>query len=282
MSQEQFPPSDPNPQEQAVASAAMPEESVKHQNDQESYVAKINVLEGVLKEDTDAAVLAQQKMLIGRAGGPNNAERVNIWEAVKKEQASASRQEVSDLLVTNKETWSGKTLGEGDVFDQVWTAVAKDMRGSTDPQSVTGEGDIVDFDAGASLEDLLEDEQLQDPEQLAKATQTIRLLVAHGTYKFIKWGNSGQLEQALKLMESYTERVPGFNPKEAGFDEAGADITMSLGALRADRASKPNYQHAKPERDHLLRATSGALERLRRTEAHVFLRSHDFELPPES
>ena len=103
--------------------------------------------------------------------------------------------------------------------------------------------------------------------------------MAHGIYKLNRWGNADQLNTALGLLETYVEWVPDFNPKQAGFYEAKASITMSLAALQVDQSSKPNYEYAKPARNYLFAQTADSLGQLRATEAHLFLRFRDIELP---
>lgn len=275
-------PPQPNPDEAIQAPVTDP--SVLGGNvtpfDEEAYKQKVGFLEGVLSEQTTANLSAQREVFVRAVGGHREAERVDLWEAVKKQEAGRAYREVGDILISEQASWS-KPDEEKDVFDKVVTSVAVDHRGTTDPDRLQAGHDIVDFSAGSELDALVDTDELKDPAKLAKATNTIRLLVAQGQYKLHKWGNAGQLKTALELVETYAEWVPEFNPKEAGFDEAKGSLTMALAALQVDQSSKPNYQYAKPERNYLFGATSDGLKQLRRTEAHMFLRYNDFEVPQQ-
>ncbi len=266
------------PQETIVTDPSVLGGNVTAPFDEELYKQKVDFLEGVLQEQTTANLTAQSEVFVKAVGGHREAERVNVWEAVKKNEASRAYREVSSLLSEESPNVT-KPEDEKDVFDKIVTSVTIDMRGTTDPHRVQAGADVVDFNVGGELDGLVDTDELQDPAVLAKATKTIRLLVADGQYKLNKWGNANQLQTALGLVETYTEWVPDFDPKEAGFDEAKASLTMSLAALQVDQKSKPNYQYAKPERSYLFAQTAAGLKQLRQTEAHMLLRYQDFELP---
>jgi hypothetical protein len=277
---EQLPPK-PNPQEATVTDPSMLSGNVTPHFDEELYKQKVEFLEGALQEQTTANLSAQREVFVRAVGGHREAERVDVWEAVKKQEAGRAYGEVTHILAEEAPSVT-KPDEQKDVFDKVFTSVMLDMRGTTESDKVQAGPDVVDFNAGGELDGLIDTGELQDPAVLAKATKTIRLLVADGQYKLNKWGNASQLNTALELVETYTEWVPDFNPKEAGFDEAKASLTMGLAALQVDQSSKPNYQYAKPERSNLFAQTADGLKQLRRTEAHMFLHYQDFELPPQT
>jgi hypothetical protein len=156
------------------------------------------------------------------------------------------------------------------------------MNGTTDRSRLQAGPDVTDFNVGGSLDGLVATGELQDPDTLAKATRTIRLLVADGLYKLHRWGNAGQLQTALGLVEKYTAGVPYFKPDEAGYNDARASLITARAALDVDQTSKPNYQFAKPERQYLFTQTSQSLNTIDRTEAHLYLRYNDFEVPESS
>ncbi len=268
----------PSPQETTATDPSALRDNLTPPLDEELHMQKVDFLEGVLLEQTTANLTAQREVLLKAVGGHREAERVDVWEAVKKQESRRAIGEVRDLLV--EEAFSAtKPEEEKDIFDKVVTRITLDIRGTTDPDKVQAGPDVVDFTVGSELDGLVDTGELQDPAVLAKATKTIRLLVADGLYKLHKWGNADQLRTALELVGTYAEWVPDFNPKEAGFDEAKASLTMSLAALQLDQSSKPNYQYAKPERNYLFAQTADGLGQLRRTEAHMFLRYQDFDLP---
>jgi hypothetical protein len=276
---EQLPPN-PTPQESPATDPSMLGGNVTPPFDEEVYKQKVVLLEGALQEQTTAHLTAQREVFVKAVGGHREAERVDVWEAVKKNEARRAYGEVTDILAEESSN-AIKPEEEKDVFDKVVTSVTLDMRGTTDLDRVQAGPDVVDFNVGSELDGLVDTGELQDPAVLAKATKTMRLLVADGQYKLNKWGNADQLKTALGLVETYTEWVPDFNPKEAGFDEAKAGLTMSLAALQVDQSSKPNYQYAKPERNYLFAQTADGLKQLRTTEAHMSLRYQDFELPQQ-
>jgi hypothetical protein len=218
---EQLPPK-PNPQEATVTDPSMLSGNVTPHFDEELYKQKVEFLEGALQEQTTANLSAQREVFVRAVGGHREAERVDVWEAVKKQEAGRAYGEVTHILAEEAPSVT-KPDEQKDVFDKVFTSVMLDMR-----------------------------------------------------------GNASQLNTALELVETYTEWVPDFNPKEAGFDEAKASLTMGLAALQVDQSSKPNYQYAKPERSNLFAQTADGLKQLRRTEAHMFLHYQDFELPPQT
>lgn len=271
-------PTSENPDVQGVNDPSVLGGNVTSPFNEEVYKQKVQLLEGVLQVQTNENLITQGNTLINAVGGHREAERTDFWESIKSQQAQRSSREVGDILSADVKAWS-KPDDQKDMFDKIVTSVAIDHRGTTDPERLQTGRDTVDFNVGFELDALVDTEELQDPTVLAKATQTIRLLVAEGIYKLHKWGNSAQLKTALGLIETYAEYVPDFNPKEAGFAEAREDLTMSLAALQVDQSSKPNYKYAKPERSHLFGDLSAGLAQLRTTEAHMFLRYQDFELP---
>lgn len=267
----------PDPQEaQATDPSALGGNTSK--SHKELYQQKVEFLEGALQEQTTANLTAQREVLMRAIGGSREAERIDVWEAIKEQEADHAYREVLDILAEVAPNTT-KPEEEKDVFDKVTTRVALDIRGTTESDKMQAGPDVTDFEVGAELGDLVDTGELQDPATLAKATKTVRLLVADGQYKFHKWGNADQLKTALGLIETYTEGVPEFDPKEAGFDEAKANLTMSRAALQVDQNSKPNYKYAKPERSYLFTQTADGLKQLRTTEAHMFLRYQDIELP---
>lgn len=276
---EQLPPSTPNPQEPPEDPTALGGDVTPF--DEEAYKQKVEFLEGVLQEQTTAILTSQREVFIKAMGGHREAERIDVWEALRKQEAGRAYRELSDMLAEEAPSVT-KPEEEKDVFDKIATSVTLDIKGTTETDRVQAGPDVVDFNVGSKLDDLVDTGELQDPAVLAKATKTIRLLVADGQYKLHKFGNAGQLKTALDLIETYTEWIPDFNPKEAGFDEAKASLTMALAALQVDESSKPNYQYAKPERSYLFAQTADGLKQLRRTEAHMLLRYQDFELPPQT
>ncbi len=271
-------PPNPTPQEAPATDPSVLGGNVTPPVDDKLYEQKVGFLEGALQEQTTANLSSQREVIVKAVGGHREAERVNVWEAVKKQEARRSYGEVKEILAEEAPNVA-KPEEEKDVFDKVVTSVTLDMRGTTEPERVQAGPDVVDFNVGGELDGLVDTGELQNPAVLAKATKTIRLLVADGQYKLNRWGSADQLRTALGLVETYAERVPGFNPKEAGFDGAKASLTMSLAALQVDQSSKPNYQFAKPERNYLFAQTADGLKKLRQTEAHMFLRYQDFELP---
>lgn len=265
------------PNEELPANPYESSDDVELSPEEELYSKKVGILEVALKEETDANLETQRKVLIKAAGGTREAERVDIWESVKKQEARRSRFEVSDILAGD--TFDITSSDEDkDVFDKIATSVVLDMRDAAEPDRQQAGPDMTQFNVGGELEDLIDTDELQDPEVLAKATKTIRLLVENGQYKFNQWGNASQLNTALELIESYAEWVPDFNPKEAGFDEAKASLTMSLAALQADHIGKPNYRYAKPERTYLVNQAYDGLKKLRAAEAHMILRYRDLDI----
>ncbi len=244
------------------------------------YLQKVDFLEGVLQQQTGADLSAQRGTLINALGGHREVERADVWEAVKKNEASRAHREVDTILIEESANIA-KPSEDRDIFDTIAAQVAVDMRGTTEPGKLAHAPDTVDFSTGGELGSLIETDELDDPVVLAKATKAIRLLVVDGLYKVNRWGNADQLNTALRLIETYTEWVPDFNPNEAGLGEAKASLTMSLAAIQVDQDSKPNYQYAKPERAYLVAQTAGGLKQIRRTDAHMFLRYRDFELPEE-
>lgn len=275
------PPQDPNLQQAPVVDPSVLGGNVTPPSDEELYKQKVELLEGALQEQTNADVAAQSLVLLKAVGGPREAARVNIWEGIKKQDAYRIAGERSHIIIAEAENIL-KPEEEKDVVDKVVSSVADDI-GAKSYLSPSIAGYIApestDFNAGNGLKDLIETGELNDPSLLDKATTAIRLLAVHGLYKLHKWGNADQLRTALVLMETYAEQVPDFNPKEAGFDELKASLTMALAALQVDQNSKPNYQAAKPERGYLAAQTAGGLKQLRHTEAHMFLRYRDFDLP---
>lgn len=249
--------------------------------DEEAYAAKVEYLEGVLREQTEAGLSAERTRLITTLGGHRKVEGVNVWEAVKKQSAMKYHRQVGTLLTAEKESMA-KPAEDRDVFDTAVARIVGDRNGPAGINSIEAGPDIVDFVAGFGMDELAGTPELEDPEVLAKATRTIRLLVAQGQYKLNQWGRSDQLRAALDLMTTYTEWVPGFDPHEAGFDEAVNGLTLSLAALQVDDNSKSNYRYAYQERGPLMAGMSSALQQLRVTEAHRFLQQNDIVLPPEA
>ncbi len=246
--------------------------------DEEAYGQKVEYLEYVYQQQTKANLAAQGTAFINSIGGHREAGRVDIWEALKQEGASHAYREVGKIISLSSDSL-GKEPEECDVFDRVIARVAMDRNGTTDMTRMQAGPDVTDFDVGHELDELAGTPELSDPETLAKATRTIRLLVAHGQYKLNRWGQSDQLRTALDLMTTYTEWVPEFDPQEAGFDDAVHGLTMGLAALQVDNITKPNYPYAKPERSYLIREMSAGLSQLGTTEAHRFLRYNDLIFP---
>lgn len=246
----------------------------------EVYRQKLEFLEGVIQAQTTVKVDAKCAVLVRSFGGYPDVERHDVWEAVKAQEAVHASREVSGIL-TDEAANVSKPEEEKDIFDKILTTVTLDWNGTADPSRVRSGPDVTDMSVGGELEALVDSDEIHSPAVLAKATKTIRLLVANGRYKLHRWGNGNQLATALDLMETYAKRVPEFSLAAAGFGEADASLTMSLAALQVDQKSKPNYQFAKPERGYLLSQTNENLRRLARATAHDFIRRQPFDLPPQ-
>ena len=244
---------------------------------EELYNEALTALEGMAEERTTAILATQREAFVEAVGGDSEAQRINLWEIVKKGESTWAYDEVAGIL-RGQSSNVAKPEEEKDVFDKVVTRVVLDIRGTTDPRRLVRAPDVTDFAAGHELDDLIDTGELQEPVVLAKATQTIQLLLAHGLYKLNKWGNANQLEVALKLAEAYAEWVPAFNPKEAGYDKAETSLISGLAALQVDEISKPNYEYAMPGRRYLFDKITNGLKTIHRVGAHVFLRDYDFSL----
>lgn len=274
-------PGNQDPQEPLDDPSTLGGNAALQPSDDEQYGDKLHILEGILEEQTQANLTAQRETFIKAVGGFREAQRVDLWEAIKKRGASSAFGQVSHLL-GEVAADAAKPAEERDAFDDVATSVTMDIRGTTDSNRVQAGPNVTDFNVGSNLDRYIGTGELQDPALLAKATKTIHLLVADGLYKLNAWGNASQLQTALDLVEKYTAGVPDFNPAEAGFHDARDSLTMARAALDVDQTTKPNYQYAKPERSYLFAQTTAGLRILDRTEAHMFLRYNDFELPDQT
>ena len=267
-------PFEPTPQEVSADDPSILGGNVTPPFDDELYEQKVEFLEGYLQKETETDLAAQRLALVKAVGGDRAVERVNVWEIVKESEARRAYNGVYRILAEQSPSVI-KPEEQKDIFDKVISRISLDMRGTT---SYAG-ADVVDASAGRNLDGLVETDQLQDPAVLAKATETIRLLVTTGQYKLHKWGDASQLETALELIETYTEWVAGFDLKKAGLDEARSSLTIALAALQLDNTTKPTYKYSMPERRYLFAKTTDGLRRLRRSEVHAFLWRQDFDLP---
>jgi len=247
--------------------------------DEEVYAQKVEFLEGRLEKWTTEALALEGARLTEAFGGHNEASRQEVWETIKQYKARRAALDVANLLGARTDSWS-KPEDKKDIFDKITSKVAWDVRGSLDPDREMTGVDVANFNIGAELDAFVDSAASRDPATVAKATATIRLLVAQGAYKFHRWGRGDQLKTALELGATFTEWVPDFDPHKAGMPEVRDDLINSLAALQVDNQTKPNYRHAKPERNHLFSDLSNCLTILNRAEAHLFLRDNDISLPP--
>lgn len=213
------------------------------------------------RAETRNEIAGDAKRLIDAVGGPREASSAEIWEGhggLKESLSSYAHGEVMNAVLATPEV-----EGDKNPFDAVVSAVRGDMLQYGSGKAVDATG----FHVGRELAELAGD--LDDPDTLDKATKTVRLLALTGAYKLARWGNGNQLEDALAVADAFSEKVPGFDPFEAGSDEVRTTLTSIASAVEADQQTKPNYKFAKPERSSLVQSATQGLDALDRMQARM-------------
>jgi hypothetical protein len=237
-----------------------------------NYEDQLAEVAGALRTRRKEQLEARQREIEEQFPAAALASR-NLWEDNREfMRRHASMEMINFVAGHRQEIWEKSRTEQGlDDIDTVWSRVLIDVGDTLNPNILRAGPNAADFAAGRELLGLADPDTLS-AEDLTRVTEAVQLLVAYGEQKLFTLGVTGQLREAVRVIERFAERVPYFDPESAGLSRLSAELDTAAALLTVDLKTKPNLKHADPARALRLEHINEISAMLDKVQAHVFLR----------
>lgn len=183
----------------------------------------------------------------------DEASEVSIYDAIDKQLSKSAREKLSAALISIDQTKeiNPQSKDQLPMTLDIAQRVSRDMYGGGN-WYYDNKPEATDIDFSKWL---IHDFQLDkksfaiDPSQKTDIVRAVGLCLQSAIHKSGEWGQYGQSKSVVELIDNLVKNNPD-TLKSADFsiDDLKHAVINELASNGADLQSKPNYEHAQPER----------------------------------
>jgi hypothetical protein len=236
---------------------------------------KVEIITRAFTDASEERVSTNIGALRQQVGGSRNAERVDVWEGIRRSISGNAYLEMSSNIATiRQETEQNSFLSKiaESIHSDVFEGPSKSMK---IPESI-------DRDPSGMLAGYIAERGAElSGNELGEVEDALYLLSLNAQYKFFQWQRSDQLQSVLDLQEQLLKVNDEFDPARSGFFELRNTLENARASIELDWNSKPNYKYAHPEYSLRFNNISTLLHKLHQIGVVKFFKEHDLELEDE-